>query len=336
MKKFIALKFNNLPHAAHYGFCTEFHERLRRLGPAAMAALGTLLAAFGDWLEKEAVNMAWVRDSELAAQIAEADRVLVHWLAAAAALVNSALYSSDQEVFASAERIDAMLKTYGEVGEKPYDEQAQDVLSILDRLSSDFIADVMKVGLPKRRDALQAAYDEFFSLLRSREAESLQQTAETFAAVRRGIEEVYRQIIAIIEKGAALGADPEYEALIDRSNPEIERLNTEHRKTKPDIDNARTEPVPTYGRTQKPVCPVPRAYYPTPDGEVELTPGKDFDIVYRNNINAGNAYLILRGKGAYRGSKIVRFIIGYGGYYDYYAPPPDPQPAAEGPVGDAQ
>lgn len=35
----------------------------------------------------------------------------------------------------------------------------------------------------------------------------------------------------------------------------------------------------------------------------------DFSVTYRNNVNVGTATLILHGKGAYKGQKIVTFNI---------------------------
>jgi hypothetical protein len=47
--------------------------------------------------------------------------------------------------------------------------------------------------------------------------------------------------------------------------------------------------------------------------EVKLTFGTDYTLTYKNNIEAGTAYCILRGKGGYKGSKTVSFIIRRGG-----------------------
>ena len=56
------------------------------------------------------------------------------------------------------------------------------------------------------------------------------------------------------------------------------------------------------GKKQKPVPAV------SVDG-VALAKGTDFTVSYKNNVNAGKATLVVKGKGAYTGSKTVTFEI---------------------------
>ncbi len=46
------------------------------------------------------------------------------------------------------------------------------------------------------------------------------------------------------------------------------------------------------------------------DGEESLSQGADFDVEYKNNIFAGEASAIVKGKGDYTGTKILNFAIG--------------------------
>jgi uncharacterized linocin/CFP29 family protein len=55
---------------------------------------------------------------------------------------------------------------------------------------------------------------------------------------------------------------------------------------------------------------VPEVLFVTPkDGTLKLELGKDYNVSYKNNVNVGNATCIIHGKGAYKGRKMVTFII---------------------------
>jgi hypothetical protein len=58
---------------------------------------------------------------------------------------------------------------------------------------------------------------------------------------------------------------------------------------------------------------MPRVRYrKTPEEYVLLVLGKDYNLSYRNNIEEGTAECIIHGKGYYKGSKTVTFVIGGG------------------------
>jgi hypothetical protein len=49
--------------------------------------------------------------------------------------------------------------------------------------------------------------------------------------------------------------------------------------------------------------------YVTEKETLRLELGKDFNISYKNNVEVGNATCILRGKGGFRGRRVVTFVI---------------------------
>lgn len=71
------------------------------------------------------------------------------------------------------------------------------------------------------------------------------------------------------------------------------------------LEEARVAPVKNQVYTGKKICPQLKATL----GGKTLKEGKDYTVVYKKNRNTGKALAVLRGRGAYTGSKTVSFSI---------------------------
>ncbi|MDR1600827.1 MAG: DUF6261 family protein [Tannerella sp.] len=311
MVKFKALVFKNLPNAAHFNFCSQASEKILTAGEDVITALGTLPSQFVQWLTKETALMEWVNKSQLTVFIAEADSRMDRALISLKAQVHAHTFSSDQKIVKAAQHVDIMLKSYGKVYSKPYEEQTGDVRAILLQFTGEYAEDAaMLPGVPACISELQGAFTVFRELLQQRDTHSLLKPAEGFPAVRRGIEGVYRQIVTVVDAGVVLNVSPDFALLINSLNPEIERLNAEYHRAKRNIADAEPAPIPQQAYTGQPVTPMLEVLYVTShDGTVKLQLGKDYNLSYRNNVDVGNAECTIHGKGHYMGSKTVTFII---------------------------
>ncbi|MDR1864290.1 MAG: DUF6261 family protein [Bacteroidales bacterium] len=310
MNQFIALTFKSLPNAAHFNFVSQVKRQLDAATPSIVMALGDLPMQFNEWFGKEFTLMEWVRKSELTAQIAEADREMDHALVGLGVQVKAQEYSTAPNVAEAARRVGIMLKHYGYVYKKPYEQQEGDMRAIFAQFDGDYLPDVMLLGLTERLDELKAAFAEFERLLAMRDVHSLKKPSFTFPDVRRGIEDVYHRMVKLIDAGAALNMSPEFADFINGLNPEIERLNAEFHRTLYSIAAAEPAPIPQQSYTGFPITPLPEVFFVTQhDGTVKLELGRDYNLTYRNNVNVGNAECTMHGKGKYNGRKTVTFII---------------------------
>jgi hypothetical protein len=74
--------------------------------------------------------------------------------------------------------------------------------------------------------------------------------------------------------------------------------------------NTSVAPVEKHKYTGKLITPVPHVFFKTGDGEVtELRFTIDFYVTYRNNIEVGEAKIIIHGKGKYSGNYTSTFYI---------------------------
>lgn len=310
MRQIHALHFKLLPLAAHYEFFSNLSVWLLTAGEAVKQMVAALMPALQSWLEKETAVISWVRKSVLTGEIAEADRRIDHALVGINAAVTAALYAPDEETVATARRLHVMLKNYGRVAAKSYDEEAGDVQVLLEQFTGSYAPDITAIGMTDRVAELQTAFDNFERLLRRRADKQATKPSCTGKEARKGIEAVYRKMVVLINAGSAVGLSDDFIAFVDYLNPYIDRLNAEFAKTRQDISAADIEPIEIQYYTGQPLTPVPVVYYATPhNGTVRLEPGKDYNLTYRHNVHTGNAQCIVQGKGSYRGSKTITFNI---------------------------
>jgi hypothetical protein len=59
--------------------------------------------------------------------------------------------------------------------------------------------------------------------------------------------------------------------------------------------------------TGQAITPIPQVFFKTEDGELHFT--VDFYVTYRNNVDVGEAKIIIHGKGKYAGSYTSTFHI---------------------------
>jgi hypothetical protein len=311
MIKMNSALFNYYPNEAHFKFFDRVNAELARSGPAVLSAIGPLSEDFAVWFVRETACIAWYRKSELTALIADADHRLDHALVGMSAQVNAARYSADPSVSAAGEDLYIMLHSYGNVHRKPYLQEVGAVKAILAHLEGDLSAQAQAVQLDTWMKSVHIALDEFVTLFEQREAQTLEKPEQSFPEVRRGIEGVWHQIAVLVNSGAALNTSPDFAAFINTLNPEIAYLNGEFHRAKHDISSAEVSPIDVQDYTGEPRTPVPGVLYETSKGTVKLELGRDFNIAYKNNVNPGNAECIIRGKGGYKGSKTVTFIISH-------------------------
>jgi hypothetical protein len=176
---------------------------------------------------------------------------------------------------------------------------------------------VRQLRLEPQSADLHVACEEFRALLSQRSADELKKPEETFTVVRRGIEDVYHQIVTRVDAGAEMDASPDFAEFIDSLNGEIERLNHEFHRARKDLsvgEHCVIEPLDTQKHTGRPVTPVPEVHYRKDENEneketVRLYLGKDFSVTYKNNVDVGQAELTIHGKGEYKGQKSLSFHI---------------------------
>jgi hypothetical protein len=320
--KLNAAHLEDFPDAGLFQFMTEVKALLLVAGPffknmigaANITDLGLLLAR----LEK---LLLWPGTKVITAKLRAADRALDHALSAFGAYLRNIIrYSTDSVLLDAAEQLLAMLKHYGKIANKAYDTQTADIAIILANLNGAFAAFVTALGMESLRAALQAAFDNFKAVMAEREAIDKSRPRgpdgklDSFPKVRRLISMLYRKIANLVNSGAGVTLSQEFDAFIAELNPVIDRFNREYQPVIYDISKSQPAPIPDEPWTGEERTPVPSSVLFKKGGrQLRLRLGRHYDVSYKSNIDVGNAYCILHGKGRYKGSKSVSFTIRHGG-----------------------
>jgi hypothetical protein len=105
----------------------------------------------------------------------------------------------------------------------------------------------------------------------------------------------------------AVNTEPVQDALVNLFNGvnDIRKKYSALSPAKINLADAVTEPLPTQIYTGKAITPIPVMYY---EGE-ELVFAVDFSVTYKNNVEVGEATVIMHGKGRFSGQHTRKFNI---------------------------
>jgi hypothetical protein len=303
------LIFSDLPNEAHYRFFGKATQRIAAAGEEVKEIIDKLIPELNKWYVIETENIEWQSRSDLTPVIAVADNKLNRKMTALSALLNEKHYSDLPSESEAADRLHKMIKGYGKIASKPYLQKIGAVKAILIHLKGDYHNDIVAVGAATNVTEIEAALNEFTAYVEERQQQSLQKPASSFSVTRHEIEKVWRAIVKKVNAGAELDFTDQFERFINTLNPEIDELNKEFHRVRHNIALSEPAPIARQQYTGYPCTPAVEVLIVTSNGTVKLELGKDYNVVYTNNVEVGNATCTIYGKGHYRGKKAVTFII---------------------------
>jgi hypothetical protein len=306
MKRIISILFKFLRGEAHYQFLNLFNQLLMEF-PAVKNLVSVFYSEFVDLLAQEKKIVDAQKSSDYTQQIADADHRDDSLITGIRETVNAALHHFDPAIVAAAQSLWLRLKTFGDIQAKSYEEEAAAIdILIEDLQSAEYASKVGFLGLAPWVNELAEAVADFEELLHLRNIEQSAKPKQRLREIRTQIETVYRNMITHINSAATLDTTNTYTEFIDRLNTRIIYFNDHnHHHAPKSIKTANVDSVSVQQFTGKAITPIPVLHL---DG-VELFFAKDFNLIYKNNIQRGVAEMSIVGKGGYAGKKNVTFNI---------------------------
>jgi DNA mismatch repair ATPase MutS len=214
-----------LRNEAHYQFFAAVIALMVKF-PSVIDRLGDLFGLLQRLFAKEDEVVDYIRKSDYSAKIATADERLDNAVVGFSDTVRGALYHFREEVADAAQSLLNLLKTYGNIIRKNYDEELTAVTNLLQELGGAY-ADKVKLisGLSEWITEIKAASENVATLLALRTAEKAGKPQERMVNVRREVDSVYRDIVAKIEALTLVEGDTAYAPLINELNALVERFN---------------------------------------------------------------------------------------------------------------
>ena len=254
--------------------------------------------------EKKLVDAA--KKSPLTEKLADADKRIDRDITAIRDAIKSAMNHFNTAIADAAKQLYARLGDFGNIRDKPYEEESAAVQILVNDLQTTFASQVQLVGLQAWVSELAEAEAVFTNLYLQRNAEEAARPQGNMAQARKEVEAVYQQIVTTVRNNLNTTGEGTCGQFTKELNEAIKYANDHaHHRTKLDIAAATVKTIADQPYTGRQVIVIPEVWYE----HVPLVLATDFTVAYADNIRPGNAQLIIRGKGNYKGSKTVTFGI---------------------------
>jgi hypothetical protein len=291
---------------AHYQFLLTVRKEFE-IHSAVAGIVASLLANLNPLIVLEGQMVDAVRASEYTGKIADADHRRDRAVVGINTVVKSYLHHFDPPVVEAAQKIEIRLKAFhGEVEKKSYEEESAAVKILVANLQTAYQPSVAVLNLTAWVNELAAAQAEFDSLFILRNTEQAAKTQKRLRDVRKQEDALYRDIVERINAYTLMNGDQVCGAFINELNREIAYFNGHnHHHAGKDIDKTTVADVNPQIYGGEPVVVLPEVFYE----EKKLVFTVDYELSYHDNNAPGTASVIIHGKGAYRGKKVISFNI---------------------------
>jgi len=307
--KVLKITTERLRNELHFQLMEVFSERIGQYKDV-VALVTALLNLFYTLLALEKLLLDASRKIPLTEQLATADARIDRIIVGIRATITAALHHFDQTVVAAAVILDKRLKEFGKINSKAYQAESSAVQILLRDFLQQYAVEVAKLQLGPWVTELNLAELEFSSLSLERTDIIVELPKEKLPDVRHDIDAIYHKIIEAVEADTVSNGDATCGEFIEKFNIDLEPYKDFTHRVRHDIEHAVAVPIPVQQYTGKAIIPIPEVHY-VHEGKptVELVFSVDFTVTYKENVNVGDAEIIIHGKGKYKGQKTVTFNI---------------------------
>jgi hypothetical protein len=304
--------FHGLRNEAHADFLLDFRYNLDDY-PAVKALVAIeLLNKFDIDLERERSLIDIEYKSPFTEPITNTDHRMDNAVLAIHGVVDVNLRHFDPLKVAAAKLILDRLRSFGKIGDKPYKEELMAVQILVADLYVKYKNEIDLLALTPWVNELEAAEKLMTQLMDERFAEWAARSKENIIDVHRDTESDYRKMIPIFEADVNNNGDAKCGPFIAKLNEKIKYYNehAHHPAAKKDVKHADVAPVAVQDYTGVEVTPLPEVFFVEegqPTKKLRFT--VDYYLTYSDNINVGDAEIIIHGKGGYKGKKTITFNI---------------------------
>ncbi|MDR3260929.1 MAG: DUF6261 family protein, partial [Tannerella sp.] len=217
----------------------------------------------------------------------------------------------------AAKKVLLLIENYGNITAMDYDAETVAIDSLVTRLqSAEYMGAVSLLNIIPWIHRLQELNQLFKTYVADAEQQEVNRPDISQKTARHETEKGFRQIVSRIEALVNLNGGDDFVAFAEEFNILVTHYNTivhEHYgrlHVRTDISGALIDAIPTQPYTGRPVFVLPTVKIQKEGTEaIELIFTEDFNVAYRNNVNAGTATLVITGIGKYKGEVITTFNI---------------------------
>jgi hypothetical protein len=204
------------------------------------------------------------------------------------------------------EILEHFMKPFWDIDKKPLMSQISMTGELLTRYSGDAVLQqaAQTLAVADLFAALQPQNDTLSNLYNQRLAEYVTDLPSA-SDLKNTVAEDYNAVCDILAR--AVNTEPVQDTLVNLFNGvnDIRKKYSALSPAKIDLAGAVTEPLPSQIYTGKAITPIPVMFY---EGK-ELVFAVDFSLSYKNNVEVGEATVIMHGRGRFNGRHTRKFNI---------------------------
>lgn len=246
------------------------------------------------------------RSSLLTAQIKQANDICDATLEDIKRSIKAGSKSTFADKASAGELMEHFMKPFWNINKQPLLSQITLTGELLTRYAADLALQqaAQTIAVDGLFTALAPQNAALWNLYNQRLAEY---AAETPAAsgLRNTVAEDYNAVCDIILRTVNVEPVPEALVTVFNETNSIRRKYSALLPAKTDIAGAVTEPLQSYEYTGMAITPIPVLFY---DGQ-PLVFAVDFSVTYKDNVEVGEATVIMHGKGRFTGTHTRKFNI---------------------------
>ncbi|GBU24898.1 hypothetical protein R83H12_01533 [Fibrobacteria bacterium R8-3-H12] len=228
MTKISKIQPLHLRNDAHFQFHTEFKDLVAQHNPETLK-ITPLFEAYLPLYGRVDEALKKIVKSEYTAKIHEADKARDEIWAGMAEMNDAALKHFNPATREAAGRLKIVFDTYGNVANKPLNEETSAIYNILQELQGKYAADMDAVGITQWATELQTRNAAFETLVKERFDETAARTTDiVMKQARAQLDEAYRGIVELVNALAVVEGVAAYEAFIKTLNAVIAKYAVKH------------------------------------------------------------------------------------------------------------
>ena len=218
--KINGIKLSNLRNDEHFQFHFEFDKLVRKCGLAALK-IETQFEAYVPLFKDEDTALKKIVKSAITPEIQEADKHRDHIFRGMADAHKAALNHFNPDKQNAAKRLKVVFDTYGNVAQKPLNEQTSAIINMIQEILDAYAADSRLIGIDEWATQLRECNDVVSGLIRERYNETAARTDIVMKEARAKVDEAYRIITERINALAIVDGVAAYEDFIRTLNAMI-------------------------------------------------------------------------------------------------------------------
>lgn len=236
MKQVKRVDFSHFRNNEHGQFHTVFKTELTRETPLKLGII-KFFQAYIDAVRAELAAIEVEQGSQHTLTVENSDLFREQMYRGFVFYIKSCLLSFDPAVQDAAHRIMRIIDQVGSIRQQDYNQESETLTSLINQLETNYMADIILCDGAERHTKVKEANNSFIADFGTRSDEVSARISGDVREARMPVDEIYKNIVSIINTMVLLNGEEDYSVFIDKINYQIDYYkNTINNRRSPSTD----------------------------------------------------------------------------------------------------